>query len=398
MEQKMKFVLVGLAGFIVVLLFLFFQTYTQKTALEQEHSDLKKENTSLSGTISKLESNIKDYEKKVSSLNKDLESIRTDKKDIEKKYEAAQKAKEELIDQLKSRKAQIEEVSTKQQKEPPAGMASSNDAYWAGVLRQKAELETQLTDVTAQLKTVKIANEGLQREKTSMDLELNDLKRQKDELKRQFEYNKNLMDSIAKDLVRERNDKMQIEETFKAVKTENKALIRQVGSLNNRKIALEEKMQALQQDKASVQGKLKDVETLLMDKVGQIDQFKAQIADVQRASADVQVRPDTFASASQENTDVSLPPIVVRPQDELPAATPGVMTLSGGKVIAVNKDNNFIVIDMGESGGVKLGDTFQVYRDGQSIATIEAIQVRRDIAACDIKRQTALPKIGDMIQ
>ena len=72
--------------------------------------------------------------------------------------------------------------------------------------------------------------------------------------------------------------------------------------------------------------------------------------------------------------------------------------MSGGKVLAVNKDNNFIVIDMGESSGVKVGDSFQVFREGQSIAAIEAIQVRRDIAACDIRRQNAMPKIGDMVQ
>jgi hypothetical protein len=66
--------------------------------------------------------------------------------------------------------------------------------------------------------------------------------------------------------------------------------------------------------------------------------------------------------------------------------------------MAVNRDNNFVIIDLGEETGINVGNSFQVYRDGKSIANIEAIQVRSDMAACDIKKETRPIKVGDIVK
>ena len=73
-------------------------------------------------------------------------------------------------------------------------------------------------------------------------------------------------------------------------------------------------------------------------------------------------------------------------------------TASIGKVLAVNPDSNFVVIDMGTSAGVKTGDTFDVYREGKSIGSIEVIQARGSISACDIKKKSTTLRIGDSIK
>ena len=221
---------------------------------------------------------------------------------------------------------------------------------------------------------------------------------------RQFEYNQKLMDSIAQELVMERNDKMHINESLKVLKNENKVLTRQLGALNTRKAALEKRTQELQQDKEVVQNKLKSVETMLTDKIAQIDLFKEQLSAIQRGRTEAstaapasQAAAVTGASADR-GASVELAPIVVRPQDDMPSAKANVAVMNGGKVLAVNKENNFVVIDVGENQGTKIGDTFQILRNGQVIATVEAIQVRKDIAACDIKKQSASPRIGDAAQ
>jgi len=103
-----------------------------------------------------------------------------------------------------------------------------------------------------------------------------------------------------------------------------------------------------------------------------------------------------------EKESVNLPPIVVRPgAQEFSTEEPAVIsqTEAGeGKVLAINRENNFVVIDLGEAAGIKVGNTFHVYREDQPIATIQAIQTRRDIAACDIKQETETIKIGDTIR
>ncbi len=401
MEQKIKFVLVGLAGLLVVFVFLFMQTLGQKQALTKERDELQKDNASLKTKITKLNTTISNNERELDSFRKEMTTLAAAKKDVDRKYEEAQKKTVELNDQIKSLKAEVGSASKQRQEVIPQ---SGNDAYWAGILKAKNELDLQLSNMTVELKNIKILNEQLQREKSSVELELNDIKRQKDDLKREFDYNKKLMDSIANDLVRERNDKMKIQESFKAIKNENKVLIRQVGSLNNRKIALETRIQGLQQDKDAIQAKMGDMETMLTDKIAQIGQFKEQLSDIQRSSVTADPAgsssgmPASMVSSEIQDSSVALPPIVVRPQESLPSAGSGTGVLSGGKVLAVNKENNFVVIDLGGNQGVKTGDTFQVYRDGGTIATVEAIQVRKDIAACDIRKQTDAPRIGDMVQ
>jgi hypothetical protein len=56
-------------------------------------------------------------------------------------------------------------------------------------------------------------------------------------------------------------------------------------------------------------------------------------------------------------------------------------------------------VDLGEESGIRAGDSFRVYRDNnQEIATVEVIQVRQNISACDIKKETVSIKIGDTIR
>jgi hypothetical protein len=76
----------------------------------------------------------------------------------------------------------------------------------------------------------------------------------------------------------------------------------------------------------------------------------------------------------------------------------GVGSALVGKILAINRDNNFVVIDLGTSVGIKPGDKFQVYRDDSVIANLEVIQTREKISACDIKRETSPIKVGDGIK
>ena len=97
-----------------------------------------------------------------------------------------------------------------------------------------------------------------------------------------------------------------------------------------------------------------------------------------------------------EGESVELPPIVVRPQAaSLPINETGI---GMGKVLAVNRDNNFVIMDLGGEQGIKVGNTFVVYRGDQPIADVEVVQARQSISACDIKRETTPIKVGDTIR
>jgi chromosome segregation ATPase len=384
MNQKTKLILIGLIGIILVLGFFFMQTYTAKQQLIKIKQELEKENASLNSRIEKLSSDLRRRQEEVNSLQKGLADLNKAKEELQIKYDSLAKERQGLVEQLKALKTRG--LSQLQ----PAATPQTDDAYWGEVLKAKTSLEFELESVRGELKDIQISNEELQREKSALELDINNLKRDKDDLRRQLDYNQKVTDSISAELAREKNDKLRIEAMFKPLKSENTVLRRQLTSLTNRKINVEKKLVDLQEQKDTLSRRFGEMEAMLKDKMSSIDELREKLSGI--------TQKDT--QPPKEDASVELPPIVVRPQADEPSfatvqETTGVLT---GTVVAVNRENNFVIIDLGESSGVKAGDTFRVYREGNDIATLEVIKTREGISACDIKKQATPIKVGDLIK
>jgi len=385
MEQKAKLIIIGLIIVTIASLALLVQVSSTKQELIRERDDLKTENTKLNSNLDKLKSSISSYESRITSLSGDLANVNQQKADLEKRYELVNRAREDLIQKLKEQQSQKPSVTESRVEYTP----QNNDAYWAEVLRAKNEMELQLNNVRAELKSLQMSNEQLQREKSNIELDLNSLKREKEDLKRQIEYNQKLVESISKELVTEKNDKTQIQDSYKLVRNENAMLSRQLQSLNNRKINLDKKIQELTESKGSLERRLSEMESMLTDRVTQIEQFKGKVEAVKTGEP---------VEGREKKESVELPAIVVRPQADQPSRSVNPDAGFIGRVLAVNKDNNFVIIDLGQDSGLKVGDAFKIYRDEKPVASVEVTQVRRSISACDIKKEMSPIKIGDTVR
>ncbi len=400
MEQKTKFIIIGLIVILIGSLFFTMQTYSAKQALERQKGDLEKENTSLNTKVGEMQTVNRRLEGKISALSRDLDTIAKEKEDIQKRFDSLTKEREILIEKLKAQpRVEVREVVRQAVSvAPPSSASGAEDAYWAGILKAKTDLEFQMQNISGEIKSLKISNDNLAKEKVSLELELNNLTREKQDLQRQFEYNKRILDNISQELVREKNDKMQVQDSITPIKNENATLRRQLRSLSKQNNILANQINALQEEKATLEQKFNGLDASLKDRITKISDLKQQLEGI-RATGQVQdemEKPQYLGQASP----VELPPIVVRPQTTGTAASPGAQAAATlqSRVMAINKENNFVIIDAGEEAGVRLGATFEVYREGKNIATIEVMQVRKTIAACDIKRETMPVKIGDTIR
>ncbi len=405
MEQKTKFIIIGLAGFAVVCFFLFFQAQSAKQQLIKENEILIKDKTSLENSIDELKHALGDYERKLQSLSGEMEKIALDRDDFQNRYELADKARQELVEKLKSQAAKAQ-AQSQPRVEPQVLAPANTDAYWAQVLKTKTELEMQIPKIQEELRSLQINNEELQRQKSGLDLEIKSLKMEKEELESQIADNQEILDKITQELVREKNDNIQLQEKYKTGKNEKKALARQLSGLNSQKIDLERKLQEAQKEKAGVEQRFKEMETTALDRLTQINSFKEQL-DTLRSSAAVSVQ--ALEAKDRTSSSIELPPIVVRPSVAEPGyetqeAAPAQSAIGGstagttGKILAINKESRFVIIDLGEEAGIRPGDIFGVYRDGLAIASIEVIQSRKDIAACDIKKELQAIKIWDTVR
>lgn len=383
MEQKTKFIIIALAGLALAFLVLYMGALGSKQSIERERDDLKKENTALSGQVAKFQDSIRGYERDIESKNRQLADISREAGELQRKYDLANKAKEELIEKLKSRQERPSPATSASQELPPG-----TDAYWAGILKQKTDLEMQLDSMRSELKSTIISNEQLQRDKTGLDLDIKNLKHETEDLKRQLDYNKKLMDSLAQELVREKNDKMLIQDSFKSIKNENELLTRQLKSLNNRKVNLERKLQDFNEEKSTLQRRIDELETMFKEKLTQASNLSDQLDAV---------RSGAVKAESAKRESVVLPAIVVKPSSAASEDAVDSMGLEG-KVLAINRENNFVIIDLGESHDIKIGDTLRIYHGEDAVADITVIQSRSGISACDIKKEIEPIKIGDPVR
>ncbi|MGD0335573.1 MAG: hypothetical protein ABSB18_00525 [Candidatus Omnitrophota bacterium] len=390
MDQKIKFLVIGVCGIALVFLFLFVQIFLSKQAITRERNDLKKENVTLTGKLDKLESSIRDYDNKLATAKRDLETAAQQKSELEKNLTQAISERNELTNRLKRTVSNPAPVAIQPQPQEVAPPPTA-DEYWAGIIKDKTALGLQLEDMRKNFNTLQLANEQLQKEKANLELEVKNYKRERSDLTRQLEYNRKMMDSVATELVRERNDRTKIQDNYKTLKQENITLMRQLNSLNGRKVTLDRKIENLQSHNDGLERRINEMETMLIENTGSSSVLKGQIDAIRQSKA-----------ATQEDKgkeSVELPPIVVRPASTVPE--PAAVTSSSafeGKIVAVNRENNFVIVDLGDRAGLKAGDTLQAYRQGKIIALLEVTQTRNDISACDIKQEAIPLQIGDIIK
>jgi len=384
MEPKIKITIIVLVVVLAACLFLFIQSNGQQQTLNRENNDLKSENSTLLNKVSQLENDLRGNQNKINTLKDERDKGLEGLGDLQKKYEKAVAARDELIEKLKEQSQREPVINPPQIRQA----LENNDAYWGDVLKAKTSLELELSNMRTELKALQIANEALQREKGVLGMDVNSLRTEKKDLLRQLDYNQKLLDSMSQEVVRERNDKTGIQDTFKALKNDNEILSRQLKSLNSRKSVLDQKVQSLQEGKITVEKRLNEMDIMLTERISQIDSLKNELDAIKSGKfADV---------ADKKRESVELPAIIVKSSS--PAGQKTDVLTSKGRILAVNTDNNFVVIDLGSVAGVKAGDIFGVYRSSELIGSISVIQTRESISACDIKKMITALKIGDSIQ
>ena len=388
METKAKILIVGLVLLLAVSLFSLFYVVSMKQAMEQtyrtEKANLLTENEGLKKKTAAAMADKTQAENKMQAIKSDLDNITLDKNDLQKKYEALSNEKEDLVAELKKKNREVPQQIHAQPVAPAPG--TLDDSYWSAVLRDKAGLQIQVDNLKDQLSALKLNIEEIKKDKSNMEFETGNLNREKQDLDRQLIYNEKINDNLSAELVREKKDKIDLTNQLKALNAEYTSIVRQLKNLNNMKVALDNKLQQSEKDKMVLQGRINE----LSNQISSVEVSKQQAVQEAQAQASM-----AAVAAGSTNQSVELPPIIVR-SAEAPASKPAQYS---GKVLAINRENNFVVIDLGEEKGMRPGVTLGIYnRGGNKIGSIEVVQIRRLISACDIKEEVSPISIGDEVR
>ena len=403
MNSKIKILLVGLAVLCAISLIIAFQLNTNLKTLRNQFTLAEEQFTQEKQNLNQQLSVLKDAKKKLDVEMGDLrikfDAAAKEREELSGKFDLVTKERATLVEKISDlarQKKSLEDEVVKLKKsggQLSEGVAtgpksSADDAYWANVIREKASLEIQVKSLNTQLTELQLKTEKAMEEGRKLDLQYKTVSEAKNDLERRMVYNEKLAETLSEDLVREKRDKKSISDQLDNLRSENFELKSRLMTMGDKKVSLEGKLVDLQQEREVLAKRLSELDQVLQERVDSIIQVKNDLKTARAETKDIQAK---------DSRVVQLQPIVVKAAEE----TTGQKSSTGstGQVLAINDENNFVIIDMGEDAGVKMGQTFTVSRNSQKIAVVEVIQTRKEISAADIKSvgSGSKIKIGDMV-
>ena len=349
-----------------------------------------------------------DLKHKSDDLQAQIEQANTDRDDWKNRVTTISRERDDLMQKLKDRPTQIvyktrivpaPAASDNQPAPSPTGdvAAPQGDKYWASVLKQKAALQVELEKEKSDLNQAALQVVALKKQNSDLGVEVKKVSNEKDEIIQKIKYGQDLADNLSIDLARSRNDQQAVNDRADKLKEENLALLSQIRDLSSVKLELERTVARLTDDKNAMQKKLIETESVIQSRIDDIWKIKQGLDKKLSENAPVS------SSGSME-----LPPIIVNApnnQKQAPSqagqAAPASVSMgkNQGSIISINESNNFVIVDLGqENSSVSVGNSLKVYRNSNEIATLEVIQVRRDICAADIKDKSVELKVGDIVK
>ncbi|MDD5020265.1 MAG: hypothetical protein PHH75_05415 [Candidatus Omnitrophica bacterium] len=400
MNNKIKILLVGLAVVCAAALVIAFQLNTVNKSLRNEFTikeqEFSSERQSLTNQLNSLQISRKKLDAELSDLRAKFDSLSKEHDKLKSNFDLVTKERASVVDRLQELIKENKSLSEEAAKLKETGgvsytvstTSSEDDVYWARVLKDKAALEIEVQNLKSQLADAQLKGEKAMEEGRKLDLQFKTVNQARMDLERKMVYNEKLAESLSEDLVREKRDKKAITDQLEAIRQENFELKSRLMALGDKKTSLEGRLVDLQQEREILSKRLSELDQILQDRVDQIIQVKDDLKAARTEAKEASVK---------DSRVVQLQPIVVKaaePQSTSQGSKPG-----AGQILAINDENNFVIIDLGEEDGVKVGQTFNVYRNTEKVASLEVIQIRKEIAAADIKSLSsgAKLKIGDLV-
>lgn len=330
----------------------------------------------LKTTIERFTEELKLSNSEKLKVQEKLDVVYSQLKSIEKEKNTLKSEHEEVLEQNEFLRKELARLSKE-------GMGLKNrikelegEEFIARLLRENASFQVKL--------------EGL-KEKQTIEQSLKNIEVEKGLLEERLKEANSIAEVLTRDLLRERAERGSLASQIEQTKLENSILKSQVADAERRNFELQKTLAKLNEDYMRVareaqddRFKLTSLEKAVRDKEDEIEKMRVALKETQ------EVRAETYKKAES----VELPPIIVTTErtEVAKAIVPPLFESDRpigsnrkGKIITVNREHNFVVIDLGEKDGVRVGTKFSVYRGERELATLEVIQTRERIAAADIK-------------
>ncbi len=229
---------------------------------------------------------------------------------------------------------------------------------------KNSSLQLELDNLTAQYRKAESELEGAKKNISSLQLNLRDTQDRAEAINNELQQEK-----AAKQEALSQMEQLRIElEEEKKLESDLEAKLNQA---NEGFIKTQDQLKVLASQKAELETKIKELEA----KPQGVELGKIVVTPEPNPSAEVKEQPGQPAQAKKEKG----------------AGIAG----QEGKVLVVNKDYDFIVINLGSKDGVGIGDMFSVYHNNKNLGEVKIEKVHDSMAAAGFISEDIKNKVNE---
>lgn len=331
--------------------------------LTEERVSLAEANSNLQYKFKKIERERVDIERRLSMVKDELSKSESEMESWKKKWSSVSKERNELVEKMKSTSAS--EVRIVERTET----GGLSEDHWVDFVRSKASLEAKFDILSKALFEEKNKMTKLSRENRELSIQIDQVTKEKDRLLEEIKFKERTLRIVSMDLVTEREGRGSAVGEVRGLRKENVDLKRELIMANKDLMKLQDTLKEVIFKKDELEDKIADADSILKGKSMVFKELQEQLGRVIEGGKKV---------IASESAAVELPPIIVKP------SAPGLKKLRG-EIIAVNHEEEFVVIDMGESSGLRPGVLLKIMRGNKEVGSVEVIETRKEISAADIK-------------
>ena len=331
--------------------------------LIEEKTSLTEANSNLKYKYDKIDKEKADIERRLSMVKEELSKSEAGIESWKGKWSSVSKERDELVEKMKS--ASHPEIKVVERTET----GELSEDHWADFVRSKASLEAKFDILSKTLFEEKSKMAKLSKENKEIDIKIDQAIKEKERLLEEIKFKERTLRIMSMDLVTEREGRGAAVDEVRKLRKENVDLKKELIMANKDLMRLQDTLKDAIFKKDELEDKITDAGTILKEKSMAFEELQDQLEQAIEGGKKI---------IASESASVELPPIVVKP------GAPGLKELRG-EIIAVNREEKFVVIDIGESSGLRPGVLLKIIRGDKEVGSAEVIETRKEISAADIK-------------
>jgi chromosome segregation ATPase len=309
-----------------------------------------------------------------------LTRLKEEKEEAERRLQELAQENQRLREEVTRLVKAKEDLEARLRKEKQRAKQEPQKEFWSNLLREKANLELRFNNLQRLWERKDLELSKFQEERKKLDQTVQELLNEKLEFENKLTETRKLISSLSQSLEQEKEEKLAFADKLGELEKEKESLQLKLEEYQEIKSNLDAKIQHLQKELE----KQKEERQKFAQKLAYINQIlEDKMLEVTRLQQDLQIALQKIKKLSYQAKaePVELPKIEIDERLE-------------GRVVSVDNERGFVVIDLGKRDGIKKGMQLKVYRNDKLIAKLEVMEVREVTSAAKILLSLPQDKIA----